>query len=378
LPLVTSSAEPSRRAIDAARRSIEDRRAGLRSSLINAAAALVVTILSAVILKELKSVLQPLFIAVFLFYVAGPAVDQLVRRRIPYGISYLLVLSIFAALSVAGLSLVADRVDELARRLPEFQTRLQEIAISTAGGVTEDLPFFRRHTRSFAAHLDLVKPLAGATAGFLSRLLEWLSASLLVIFYLAFLIQERRFFPKRLVSVFGPERAGRIRAAGERINSNIARYIYIKLLASALSAGLALGVMLAFGLDFALLWTAIVFVANFIPYVGSIIGFLLPIGMGVMQFTEPWKVLTLSGALIAIDLFVGNYWEPRVCGQKLNLSPVVVLFSLALWGWLWGVTGLILAVPITVSMVFVFENISYTRSLAILLAHRAPDDRPAA
>lgn len=324
----------------------------------------------AVTLKELRTVLQPLFIALFLFYLAAPAVNFLVRRRVPDGAAYLIVLGGFAALAVAGLAGLADRVDDFARRLPEMQDRLQSLAVSTAGGVTTDMPFFRRHTRSLAAHVDVLKAASGAAGDFLAGLMTFFGGAVLVTFYIAFLIHESRTLPGRLVAIYGAEQAERIAAVGERIHKSIARYIYVKLLASLLTAATSLVVMLAFGLDFAVLWAVILLAFNFIPYVGSIVAFTFPVGMGILQFAEAWKVALMTAAFIAIDVFVGNYWEPRVGGQKLNVSPILILFSLAFWGFLWGVTGMILSVPITVSIAFILQNIPYTRPVGLLLAYR--------
>lgn len=363
----SSSAEYSRPASDAPAaqpRAVWD----LRANLLNVAAALTVLIIVAVILKELRVVLQPLCIAVFLFYLAHPLVKILVRRRVPPALAHLLILGTFGTLLVLFAALLVERVDDLGRQLPEFQERVKRMAAATADEVPNDLPFFRRNMRVVFSRVDIVSPLSGAVSGFMSGVVPFFSATVLVVLYFVFLVHEQKALPARLVSIYGTRRAEEIQAVGERINRSIARYMYIKFLASLFTAVTALAAMLIFGLELAVLWATILFLLNFIPYVGSIVGFLFPLAVAILQFPDVWRVLALAAIFTAIDVFVGNYWEPRVAGQRLNLSPLVVVFALAFWGWLWGAVGMILSVPITVSLRFVLENIPYTRSLATLIS----------
>jgi AI-2 transport protein TqsA len=142
-----------------------------------------------------------------------------------------------------------------------------------------------------------------------------------------------------------------------------------------ITAVAAFGVMLAFKLELAPLWAAILFLLNFIPYIGSIVAFIFPMMMAILQFTSFEPVAILGLLFFAIDNLVGNYWEPRMAGARLNLSPLVVVFAVAFWGWLWGPIGMILSVPITVSLRFLLENIGFTRPLALLLASHSDASR---
>ena len=324
----------------------------------------------------MRVVLEPFFIAVFLFYLAGPVVHLLVKRRVPVGLAHLLVLVVSVSALALFAALFIGRVDALGRKLPEFQERLKEVASTTVNGVPSDLPFVRRRVRTMMARLDLMSPVTKSVSGFSSGLLSFLSSILLITFYLVFLIHEQKSLPVRLVSIYGVERAAQIQAVGDRINASIARYMYIKFLASVFVAGGALLVMLAFKLDLALLWAVLVFVLHFIPYFGSIVGFIFPVALGFLQFDEMWKVATMAGLFLLIDNFVGNYWEPKVAGERLNVSPLVAVLALAFWGWIWGTVGMILSVPITVSLRFVLENIPYTRPLAILLSNQPASRKP--
>src|SRR5262249_61202019 len=106
------------------------------------------------------------------------------------------------------------------------------------------------------------------------------------------------------------------------------------------------------------MWGVLVFLFNFIPYIGSFVAVSLPIILSFLQYAEePWKPLLITLLLLLIQRVVDNYIEPRLTGRKLGLSPLIILLSLAFWGWLWGVVGMILAVPLTVIGTIILETL---------------------
>ena len=128
-------------------------------------------------------------------------------------------------------------------------------------------------------------------------------------------------------------------------------------------------VLASFGVDFWILWGILTFLANFIPYVGSLAAMIPPILLTFLQYDEPWKGVLVATLLIGAQLVTGNLLEPRLAGQKLGVSPIMILLALAFWGWLWGVTGMILAVPIVVIIKIVLENIEQTKPIAELISN---------
>jgi predicted PurR-regulated permease PerM len=122
------------------------------------------------------------------------------------------------------------------------------------------------------------------------------------------------------------------------------------------------------GLDFAAFWALLVFILNFIPTIGSIVATILPGLLGLVQF-ESWKpVIILLVGITVIQQALGNFIEPNLMGMTLNLSPLVVVMSLILWGMLWGIVGMFLCVPITVILVIILGNFPATRWVAVLLS----------
>jgi predicted PurR-regulated permease PerM len=122
------------------------------------------------------------------------------------------------------------------------------------------------------------------------------------------------------------------------------------------------------GLDFAEFWALLIFFLNYIPNLGAIVATAFPSVLALIQFQSWWPFLEVSMGIVAVQFVVGNFLEPKLLGQSLNLSPFVILFALGLWGSIWGILGMFLSVPITVMMMIVFAHFDATRPVAVLLS----------
>jgi predicted PurR-regulated permease PerM len=130
-----------------------------------------------------------------------------------------------------------------------------------------------------------------------------------------------------------------------------------------------------FGVKFFFIWGLLTFLLNYIPNIGSFIATLLPLAMATIQ-PEPefslGKIVFLGACLILIQFSVGSVLEPRLLGQRLKLSPFVVFFSFILWGWLWGIPGMILSTPITATIKIVMENVEPLKPYAVMISSQKP------
>ena len=190
-----------------------------------------------------------------------------------------------------------------------------------------------------------------------------------VCLYATFLLLERSTFETKLANLSDdPGRVARIRQVIEAINRRIGSYLALKTLLSLLLGASSYVVMRLFGLEFAALWAVLTAFLNFVPYVGSVLGVVFPVLMTIVQFEDPGVVLTMLLTLTALQFAIGNFLDPYVMGNSLNLSPFAILASLAVWSELWGVPGAFLAVPITAILTIVFSEFSGTRPIAVLLS----------
>jgi predicted PurR-regulated permease PerM len=148
----------------------------------------------------------------------------------------------------------------------------------------------------------------------------------------------------------------------------VSRYLSVKFFVS-LATGICVTIGLwLLGMDFPLLWGAVSFVLNFIPNIGSIGA---GVGVGIFALVQFWPafwpIFLACFIMLAVNMTIGNFLEPRIQGQNLGLSPFVIVVSLLLWGWLWGFAGLVLAVPMTVIMKIVCENVPVLEPVAIII-----------
>ena len=190
-----------------------------------------------------------------------------------------------------------------------------------------------------------------------------------VLLYATFLLVELQNFPSK-IDQLGASAANtaRLRLIGARINSRIGAYLGLKAVLSLLLGVLSWGIMAWFGLEFALFWAILITLLNFIPYIGSFLGVLLPFAMAIAQFQDSAIILPLMLGLIAVQFLIGNFLDPYMMGSSLNLSPLAILLSLALWSALWGISGAFLAVPITAAIAIVCSEFASTRPIAVMLS----------
>lgn len=191
----------------------------------------------------------------------------------------------------------------------------------------------------------------------------------IIIVYLIFLLIEQRTFSSKIKAlVSDPKRLDDVFGIIEKIRSDIRTYIGIKVLTSTATGLLSYLVLNLVGVDFASFWAVLIFLLNFVPTIGSIIATAFPSLLTLVQFDTLGPFIITASVLTAIQFCIGSLLEPRLMGSRLNLSPIVILLSLGLWGSIWGIPGMFLCVPITVIIVIICSYFPTTRPLAVLLS----------
>ena len=180
---------------------------------------------------------------------------------------------------------------------------------------------------------------------------------------------EQGTFKRKIKAIF-PEQENRnsIMSILSHAQDDIQTYLWIKTVTSTLTGLISYFVLLAAGVDFAAFWAFTIFLLNFIPTIGSIVATLCPALLALIQFDTVSQFFIVLIGVGFIQLMVGNFLEPKLMGNTLNVSPFVVMMSLTLWGSIWGIAGMFLSVPITVVMLIVFAHFKNTRYIAILLS----------
>ena len=198
----------------------------------------------------------------------------------------------------------------------------------------------------------------------------------IILIYVIFLLLEQRSLESKLNSLFKePDRRKKIHEILTEIQRDIEAYIAIKTLLSVVTGLMSYIILIFLGVDYSEFWAFLIFLLNYIPTVGSLIATIFPALLALIQFESFTYFLVVFISIAVIQFLIGNIIEPRLMGRSLNLSALVVLFSLALWGSIWGVVGMFLCVPITVILMIIFSNFEKTRPIAILLSSNGKIDK---
>ena len=192
-----------------------------------------------------------------------------------------------------------------------------------------------------------------------------------VAIYVALLLAERGVVESKLAALSAdPDKVARIQKVFDSITNRIGAYLLLKAGMSLVQGVLCYLILWSFGVELAGFWAVLVGLLNFIPYIGSVLGVFLPGAFAAVQLTDASTLIALLLTLSAAQFVVGFFLDPYVMGRSLNLSPFVILVSLAAWGSLWGIAGAFLAVPLMACLALVLAEFEETRPLAILLSRQ--------
>lgn len=326
------------------------------------AAALVVIVAG---LKAAAVFFLPVLLSLFLTILSLPLFAWLRARRVPAGLAIALTMLVVAAiLGVVGL-VISLSVEDLTGKLPEYEAQVRQAARRGIDWLEARRIAVPDRISTEALDLGAVANVVGST---FRGVAAAVSAFLLVLLTMVFMLWEAVILPGKLqvAERRGPVNLERWRPIVQRVQ----RYLLLKT-AVSLVTGAAAGLLVwIVGLDFALFWGFLAFLLNYIPNVGSVVAAVPPVILSGVQLGAGPTVAIAAGYL-GINLLLGNLVEPALMGRGLRMSPLAIFLALVFWGWLWGPVGMILSVPLTVSLKIVFENTSSLRWIAALLDRQA-------
>jgi AI-2 transport protein TqsA len=318
------------------------------------------------LMLQLASVLRPLLIAVLLAYVLMPYHSRL-RKQVGTPAAIGIIATLTAGVLVGLAFIISASVLDLREELPQLQKRADELLIGLERTVAERAPWVSRgDTRPMREQvLEQFSVVARAVlGGAATAMLE----ACVVVLYLLFLLLEGSQFPTRVRRAYTHDKAEQILQVAGEVNAAVISYLKAKVKSSLVLAAPVGLILSATEVKFAVLWAVLTFLCNFIPYIGTVVAYALPVGFAFLLF-EPtqWQPITAAALLLVWHGASSAVFEPMLLGNAVGLSPLVILGSLALWGLLWGVPGMFLAVPLTAVMILVMEHFDHTRAVARLL-----------
>ena len=339
----------------------------MQNKLVNYTAGLLLVILIGQLLIVGRGIVIPMVIALLIWHLLNALLFGIraipkVGKYLPDWIVGLLATVIVVALfSILG-NIIENNVSDVIQASARYQASLLALFNKM------DAHFHFKGWFNVESVLDNIsfQTLALNIYAMFSSLM---SSAVLILLYVAFLFVEQHFFTQKLQSLF-PQKThlDLVNQILSKIIKDTERYLSLKTFVGLLTAVPSYFIMQAVGLDFAAFWALLIFLLNYIPNIGSIIATIFPAFLALLQFEAWWPFTVITVGILVVQFIVGSIIEPKLMGRSLNVSPLVILIALALWGSIWGILGMFLAVPITVIMMIVFAHFETTQPIAVLLS----------
>jgi predicted PurR-regulated permease PerM len=328
------------------------------------ALAILATIAGGTVLYLLGDILTPLALALFLAVMIDGFARVLHARLPGLGARAATPLAIMLSGVIFGGAafFIADNATSFATQLVEYGPRLNGLIARLAGLVGIEAP---PSVTQLVHQLNPTSYLGQVARG----LQSFASTAAFVLVYLGFILASRRGWERKVVGLF-PSREERQNAVGAflRIRNGVEQYLWVQTVTGLMIAVASWVAMVAVGLDNALFWAILIFIASYIPVVGGIVGVAAPPIFALVQFETLWQAITLAIVLQVIGMFVGNVVQPRMQGRSLNMDPIVLLLALAFWSVIWGLPGAFLSTPLTTVAMVILAQFPGTRWVAVLLS----------
>jgi len=328
-----------------------------QANLVTVSVIVIAAVAFAFALAWTRPVMVPFVLSVLVYYLVSPVADLLENKlRFPRWLSTLVVLLIVAGgIFLLGL-LITTSARGLGNNVDIYREELLDLVRQLATALDA-----RGIDLSQDALLDSIRnlPVSRVLQASAGAAFSLLTNGTLVLLFVIFLLLGRK---KELIKhpIF------------KQIDRDIRRYLVVKFFVSAVTGFLIWLILFSFGLELALVFGVLTFVLNFIPSIGSIIATLLPIPIALVQFDTLGPVIAIVALSTTVQMIVGNGIDPMLMGEKLDLSPVVIVMALVFWGLLWGGVGMLLAAPLTAILRIVLAQFETTRPVTDLMAGRLP------
>ena len=316
-------------------------------------------------MKAAQAILVPFLVAAFLALICGPPMFWLQRRGVPSVLALLIVVAVICGIGVGVGALLGNSFKDFTAALPAYQARLQERTEALIAWTDEFGIALPANILSDVVNPGQIMQLVGRVVSGIGGLV---TNSFLIALTVIFILLEASSFPAKLRAAFWDSHG----AFGkfDQVAANVNRYLAIKT-AVSLATGVMIAVWLAaVGVDFPLLWGLLTFLLNYVPNIGSIIAAVPAVLLAVIQLGPGPAGLAALGYFVT-NFVMGNLIEPRFMGRGLGLSPLVVFLSLVFWGWVFGAVGMLLSVPLTMTVKIALESSDETRWIAVLLGSEA-------
>ena len=312
-------------------------------------------------MKLASEILIPFLLAIFISVIANPLVTKLRNKGLPILGAILVVILGIVSIGIAIASLLGTSLSDFRQNLPQYKEMVNNSA-------EKFFDFFQQLGLQISSSAIIEQFDPGAAMSFTTSILSGfggaLSSGLLILLMVVFMLLEATIFRYKIRNIFGSHSDGASQV--DSFSDTVNRYMLIKT-GTSLATGLIATIwLLILDVDYPLLWGFLTFLFNYVPTVGSIIAAVPPALLALIQFGFLTSFLSAAGYLV-INITIGSILEPRILGHGLGLSTLVVFLSLLFWGWVFGPVGMVLYVPLTMTIKIALSNSKSAKWVSTLM-----------
>jgi len=339
----------------------------------NATNFIIVTAAIIMVLVVGKGILIPFLFALIFWFLTREIRKTIYRlpfakKYIPKWLSNILVFTVIVLAFGFISEIITNSITDLTESYTKYEPNVESIIANLSKRFNADIVTSVKSVIGDFDYGSVLGNIANGVSGILGD-------TFMIIIYAIFIFLEESSLAKKIDKLFSTEEQNEnVDNILEKIEDSISNYLRLKTFVSILTGVLSYLVLILVGVDSAPFWAFLIFLLNYIPTVGSLVGTVFPAVFCLIQFGELTPFLIVLICVGAIQVVVGNFIEPRLFGKSLNVSPLITILSLAVWGTIWGITGMVLSVPITVIMIIVFSQFEKTKKIAIILSENGEID----
>lgn len=312
--------------------------------------------------KAANEIVIILLLSIFIASILSNFINFLETKSIPKILAYAIVILSISSFFFFVVYLLNSSITNFSTNLPTYESKIKNLIIQTIS-LAEGYGFSINKDEILKA-LNL-NSIFNFTTGFIGNIGVVFSKMLLIFIGVAFIISESKIFEDKLAFIFKNDKKKLY--SFHQFSKNLQKYFTVKTFTSFLTGLFIYFALLFFDVDYPIIWGFIGFLFNFIPVIGSIVAavpaVILSLLTGQIE-TTIWLIVVY----MVINISISNIIEPKFMGKELGLSPMVIFFSLIFWGWIFGIVGMFLAVPITMTLKIAFESSESTKWLGILMS----------
>lgn len=323
------------------------------------------------VMKIAAKVLIPIVVAMLLSCVLVPIANMLNKKlKLPYYFCVGLGMLILLLIVFGAGTLLVSSLGTIANQYPKYEERFMTIFENIAK------IFNLRFDRELGLAINLWNQtiirdfIQNFALSFSTKTISVVKDILMTFLFLIFFMSEFRNLNEKIELAFADIMPNKIRNIISNIITQVTRYLSVKFYVSLITGVIVYIGCICVRLDFPIVWGFLAFVMNFIPAIGSILSTVLTCLFALLQFWPSMnEFIVVVFVMLGVNMLIGNIIEPKIQGENLGLSPLVIIISLSVWGWIWSFIGMILAVPIMVVVKIICENVDMLNPVSILLGN---------